>query len=267
MRTMYDAVTPANIPLDAQMVAGYVDGRYAWKPADWARFPSAVHVRIAAFPQTNDGTVLDIERGDATPEQGPGWVLMRRAAGVDPSVYCSLGDWASVRAAFDAANVAQPHYWIAAYPGIGAALYDGAVAHQHTDAGPYDLSVVADHWPGIDPPITTGARAMTEVLHDVDNERWATQDGPLVSGIPAGTVQLWIAENPPGSIVIRKVSGAEFDDRDKKGHALIDLYDAVAALTAAVKAQGAVSGVATLDQVRQLGKDLINGTTYTSHID
>jgi len=47
--------------------------------------------------------------------------------------------------------VTEPHWWIAAYPGNGANLYPGAVAHQYADPGPVDLSVVADYWPGVDP--------------------------------------------------------------------------------------------------------------------
>lgn len=150
-RLMYDAVTPSNIPTNAEMVAGYVDGRFAWKPSDWARFPNAVHVTIAVFPSTNNGVVLDVEQGDATPQQAPGWVRMRRAAGVDPTVYCSESAWPSVRAAFNAAGVPQPHYWVAAYPGEGAVVPAGAVAHQYQDTGLVDLSVVADYWPGVDP--------------------------------------------------------------------------------------------------------------------
>jgi len=149
-RTMYDAVTPGNIPANAQMVAGYVDGRYAWHANDWARFPNAVKVRIAVFSSTNDGHVLDIEPGCSTPASAPGWVQRRRAAGVDPSVYCNTSTWPTVRAAFAAAHVPEPHYWIAAYPGIGAALYAGSVAHQYADPGPVDISVVADYWPGVD---------------------------------------------------------------------------------------------------------------------
>ena len=150
LRVMYDAVTPRNIPASAEMVAGYVDGRYAWSAADWARFPGAVKVKIAVFASTNDGHVLDVERGNATPVEAPGWVLKRRAAGVDPTVYCSAAAWPAVREAFAAAHVPEPHWWIAAYPGIGATLYPGTVAHQYADPGPYDVSVVADYWPGVD---------------------------------------------------------------------------------------------------------------------
>ena len=151
MRTMYDAVTPANIPVKAQMVAGYVDGRYAWKAADWARFPHAVKVRIAVFSSTADGHVLDVEPGCSTPASAPGWVLRRRKAGVDPTVYCNTATWPVVRAAFKAAGVREPHWWIAAYPGNGPRLYPGSVAHQYANPGPVDISVVADYWPGVDP--------------------------------------------------------------------------------------------------------------------
>ena len=163
-RQMYDAVTPAHIPSNATMVAGYVDGKYAWRLIDWLRFARAVQVRIAVFPSTNNGHVLDVERGDATPAQAPPWVLRRRAAGVDPTVYCSLAAWPAVRAAFASARVREPHYWIAAYPGNGNALYPGAVAHQYADPGPFDVSIVADVWPGIDVPRTPTQVVLKVVL-------------------------------------------------------------------------------------------------------
>lgn len=154
-RTMYDSVTPSAIPRNAEMVAGYLaPSRYAWSAADWALFPNAVKVRIAIFASVNDGHVLDVEPGDATPAQAPGWVRMRRAAGVDPTVYCNYSTWPSVRAEFDRQKVAQPHYWIAKYDGA-AQMIPGAVAKQYANPplhgrGHFDLSIVADHWPGVD---------------------------------------------------------------------------------------------------------------------
>lgn len=155
MRTMHDAVTPSNIPANAEMVAGYIDGRYAWKASDWDRFPHAVKVRIAVFASTNDGHVLDVEAGDATPAQAAGWLTMRRRAGVDPSIYCSLSVYPAVVKAILASRVPEPHYWIAAHPGNGANLYPPpCVAHQYADVDNlYDLSAVADYWPGVDPII------------------------------------------------------------------------------------------------------------------
>lgn len=153
MRSMYDSVVASNIPSDAQMVAGYVDpdGMYTWTDADWARFSkSTIRVRIAGHPNTNDGHVLDVEKGDAEPQDAPGWVKMRRNAGMHPSVYCSLAVWDDVKYQFSVQGVALPEWWIAAYPGNGPNLYDGSVAHQYQDVGPYDISVVADYWPGVD---------------------------------------------------------------------------------------------------------------------
>lgn len=153
MRTMYDSVTPTDIPTSAQMVAGYISGTYRWPQSGWDRFPNAVHVKIATRADVNDGHVLDVEPGDATPAQAPGWVRMRRAAGVDPTVYTSLSEWASVRQAFAAAGVPEPHYWIAHYNG-DRTIPAGAVAIQYADppssGGHYDLSAVADYWPGVD---------------------------------------------------------------------------------------------------------------------
>lgn len=156
MRTMYDSVTAADIPTTATMVAGYVDGVPRWSPADWARFPGAIKVRIALDPATDDGHVLDIERGAANPDQAPGWVRRRRAAGVTPTVYCSLALWPAVRQQFAVQYVDEPLYWIAAYPGGGPLnVPDGAVAHQFAgentgSGGHYDLSAVRDYWPGVD---------------------------------------------------------------------------------------------------------------------
>lgn len=157
-RTMLDGIASdasamARSGRRIDLVAGYVDGAYAWSPAHWALFPHSVHVRIAVFASTNDGVVLDCEPGNCTPAQSVDWVLMRRRAGVDPTVYCNQLDpqvgWPAVRAAFHARGVAEPHYWVANYSG-NTAIPPGAVALQYTDTGSYDLSLVADYWPGVD---------------------------------------------------------------------------------------------------------------------
>lgn len=155
MRIMYDSVAPSAIPTTAQLVAGYVDGAWAWPAAAWARFPNSIHVPIAVFTSTDAGIVGDCEQGDMTPQTAVQWVQMRRRAGVDPTIYCSEGNWASVIAAFDTAGVTRPHWWVAAYPGGGAVIPAGAVAHQYADpnsgsGGNYDISAVADYWPGVD---------------------------------------------------------------------------------------------------------------------
>lgn len=158
----YDSVSPGSIPTNAPVVFGYVDGRFAWSPGDWARFTTKTKLRIAVFPSTNDGHILDCEPGDAVPSQCPGWVKMRRAAGIDPTVYTSMSEWGQVIDAFINAGVPQPHYWIAAYPGSGEVQETlrgiTSIAHQFADppnsGGNFDKSVVVDVWPGVDKNFT-----------------------------------------------------------------------------------------------------------------
>lgn len=146
---MYDSTTPGVIPADAEVVAGYVDGLYRWTDADWARFPNAVKVRIAVFPWTNDGDVLDCEAGDATPEQCPGWLAMRLAKepGKRFTIYCNTSTIAAVRRA--CAGI--PFDWWAAHYTGEAHLEPTSVATQWTDRGPngenVDVSLCSDGWP------------------------------------------------------------------------------------------------------------------------
>jgi len=167
MRTMYDSVNPARIPRDAQMVAGYVNGPYKWSDADWALFPNAIHVGIAVRAAYNGGEVLDVEIGDATPGEAPGWVEMRRSLGVDPTVYCNLSTWPSVVREFDSQGVAPPHYWIAQYNG-DPRIPAGAIAKQYLNTANWDISSVADYWPGIDtqpvPIHSNGVTLMDRIL-------------------------------------------------------------------------------------------------------
>lgn len=158
-RTMLDSTSAANIPADAVMVAGYVDGNYAWSDADWARFPNAVKVRIAVKPTTNDGHVIDVEPGNWTDADSIAWVQMRRAAGVEPTIYCGNAaqgyECSELAAIYAASGVAMPQMWLADYDGI-ANVPPGYIAKQYADGPAYDTSVVADYWPGVDAAPSSG---------------------------------------------------------------------------------------------------------------
>ena len=239
-RTMYDAITPSNIPVTAQMVAGYVDGRYAWSSADWARFPHSVKARIAVFSSTADGHILDVEAGCSTPGNAPGWVVRRRAAGIDPTVYCSLSAWPTVRAAFATAHVAEPHWWVAAYPGNGAQLYPGSIAHQYANPGPVDISVVADYWPGVDPkPAPTAP----------------TGDTPM-SAAEVQTILTALASHEKNELGRYGSEGARY--ADLAGRAATQLAQ-IAALTAAVAALAAHPDL-TADQITTIISDAITAS-------
>jgi len=160
---MFDSISPAAIPRNAKMVAGYIDGLYAWEQSDWDMFPNAVKVEITALG-LDHGVVLNLEPNGYWPSDlGVGWVRRRRARGVDPAIYCNyVNHLHLVQAAFDRAGEPYPHFWVAKYDGV-AVIPPGCIAKQYaapegsgTAKAPahYDISVVAEHWPGVD----SGAR-------------------------------------------------------------------------------------------------------------
>lgn len=134
------------------MVAGYVDGRYKWSRLDWLRWRRAARVRIACFASTDDGDVLDVERGNATAEQVPDWLNLRRASVKNrlarpATVYCGTSDMLKVVDACHKAGVALPLFWWASWNGK-ATVPAGYVAHQYQSTARWDISVTVGGWPG-----------------------------------------------------------------------------------------------------------------------
>ena len=186
-RFMYDAVTPQNIPAGVSMVAGYADGLYANMGTLAARFPHAVRVSIAVR-WTTRAQVLDVETGDATPAQAVQWCTqtMSDKPNRELTVYCNMDAWPSVRAAFRAAGVTEPNYWVARYdndPTIPA----GAIAKQYQgDTHGYDKSVVADYWPGVDSAPAPGPAAKPQWLLLLEHVL-AVPEGVYEHWVPGGT--------------------------------------------------------------------------------
>src|SRR5262245_20884820 len=88
-RRMYDAVEWQKIPANAQMVAGYVDGAFAWPHRAWARFPHARHVRISVIPPGDPvhAGVLDVESGAASVSDAAPFIRARHKAGHRAVIY------------------------------------------------------------------------------------------------------------------------------------------------------------------------------------
>lgn len=165
MRQMKDSTHWAAIPVGTPIVAGYVaPSHFAWPAAGWSRFPSSVLVRITPSAGTHGAGihVLDVETGDATPAQVPGWVSASLGAGQPPTVYMNVATWPAVIRACTSAGVPIPEFWVANWNGIQnlpSITVDGitytAVAHQYADpahgsGGDWDSSIAADQWPGVD---------------------------------------------------------------------------------------------------------------------
>jgi hypothetical protein len=154
MRIMFDAVDPAQIPLDAEVVAGYVDGRRsAWPDEAWARWPNATLIRITADPNSGKrANLIDVEQGDYDPADVPGALTRQRALGEVPGVYCNVADRARVETACRDAAVVPPSWYVIAGPDGVATIPSGDAGKQFlwgpVGGGPsIDVSVVADYLP------------------------------------------------------------------------------------------------------------------------
>jgi hypothetical protein len=159
---MYDGIR-ADAPLihsafpAPAMVAGYLDGRYAWTTTEWGLFPHAVHVEIAVFSATTGGDVIDCESGDATPAQAAAWVRKRKAAGYDrPTVYCSRSVVPAVRQATGTLALGRDYdIWVADYTNA-AHQVAGCAATQYQNTAHWDVSAVYDDgWPHRKAPAVT----------------------------------------------------------------------------------------------------------------
>lgn len=155
---MYDAANwqaldPGQMAAAGALVAGYVDGKYQWPAEAWAAFRAAgVTVVQIAVLLSSAAHVLDVEPGNADALDSVMWVQERRRDGMIPAVYCGGQpgySWGDVVNAHIAARVDPPMIWWSNPNGIST-LPAGAIARQHTFAGPYDVSIVADYWPGVD---------------------------------------------------------------------------------------------------------------------
>jgi hypothetical protein len=233
MVLMYDSVTASAIPANAAVAACYIDGAYANEGAVRAQCPHAVIVRIAVFPSTHDGHVIDCEQGDATPQQAFDWVVSRRAAdpphmNLNPIVYCNASTWPAVRAVF-AANplVPPPLYWIAQYDGVPT-IPAGAVAKQYADppnsGGNYDVSNVSQAF--ID--AVTGGTVTTPSQPQADDD--------------TSTLLNWWINTPhvPGK------PGRQVKDVLGDGERILDKLDAVLAAVGAADADVKTEGASVL---------------------
>jgi hypothetical protein len=152
---MYDSTDAANIPPTATLLAGYINGAWPSYYSMVARFPSTTTIlSITTYAHNPDNSyvvadILDVESGDASPAEAPGWTTAMRALRrpiIAP--YCSrLGTWPDTLAAFKAQSVPLPDFWIADQTNTPH-LLPGSVATQYTDdANLYDISLTNGQWP------------------------------------------------------------------------------------------------------------------------
>lgn len=149
-RTMYDSVDPNALPRTAELVAGYVTGRFRWAPNAWGHWPREreVHIDVnGSYPEDSD--VLDIERFDAEPSQARAWIEARVPHG-RACLYFSRSRMDEIEAAIT--GLPGVDVWVADWTStphtVPVAPNMHLVAVQYENTPHYDLSVVFDPvWP------------------------------------------------------------------------------------------------------------------------
>lgn len=141
--TMYDSVNVSVIPAHAAAVAGYVNGFWPTFASLAQSHPNAHRLSIAVSASA-DAECLDIEKGDATPDQAPAWVKRQLQRGVKrPVVYASASQVPAVLSALRAGGIKrkQIRLWTAHYTNkphrcnalCGLGVFERADATQYTD--------------------------------------------------------------------------------------------------------------------------------------
>jgi hypothetical protein len=134
--TMYDSITLSTVPPSPFALAGYTSGFWPTYEPMRRTWPNAHTVSIAVTAIYH-ADCLDVEPGDATPSQAPGWVEADKAAGfARPCLYSSYYEWIEqLRPALARAGIALSRIfkWVASYV-YHPQLLPGFDAQQWTDA-------------------------------------------------------------------------------------------------------------------------------------
>jgi hypothetical protein len=150
-RLMGDSTTPGAVPEWVDVKCFYVDGSFAASAEQIAAWHGPrVMINVTGDP-AHGGNVLDVERGDATPDHVAAWFDARLAAGVSwPGVYCNRDQFGAVTANLGHRNAAR---WLATLDGKIFHTFDGIALAACQFAGAqltganFDLSLVfAGHW-------------------------------------------------------------------------------------------------------------------------
>lgn len=119
-RVLFDDVTLSLVPGAARAVGFYVNGLYANGTEAHTRFPKARRVGIS-ITASEVADALDIETGDATVSEAPGWYRAfkaQRPHGV-PIFYTSVSNVDLLVSTLAGAGISRGHYriWSAHYSG------------------------------------------------------------------------------------------------------------------------------------------------------
>ena len=210
---MYDSVDVSQFPPNPQAVAGYVGGHWPTYNELVAKFPNALHLSIAV-QASQHARCLDVEPGDATPAQAPGWFQGHadHSQGL-PVLYGSASAVNEINTAMQRAGISRDRYliWSAHYTfhahicSPQTCGYPPADATQWTDKSGgknLDESLCADYFfqrHPAPPPTPEGTIAITGFL---------MQDGRAAVFVELANGQVkHIEQNKPNSEWWKKPNG------------------------------------------------------------
>ena len=137
--TMYDAAVPDNIPASAQVVAGYIDGSYAWTADDWKKWPDADKVLITVTGSLK-ANVADVENGAMTADDARNWIVAKQKEHMRGcTIYCSQANLNSV---WSACKGHAYYIWVADWTGSAHEVAHTVATQYSSVDNRYDLSMV-----------------------------------------------------------------------------------------------------------------------------
>jgi hypothetical protein len=161
---MYDSVDVSQIPADAEAVAGYTSGKWPTYNALVTRFPKAHHLSIAINAHEY-ARCLDVENGDATNAEAPGWFknYAQKSAALPAIFYSSFSNIAALVKVLANAGIPRSAYliWSADYFEGAPRIDPGCDATQYWDKAlgrNLDVSLCLDKFFGAEPapkPVNT----------------------------------------------------------------------------------------------------------------
>jgi hypothetical protein len=139
---LYDSVTPSAIPSSSQAVAVYANGNYAATPGQVGK--RGLTLWIDTNGSNTHADVLDVEPGDATPDQAAAWVQQKLNAKPNSTaiIYTMRSQWGAVHDAVSHLAWWMPShtkYWIADPTGVPH-IVPGSDATQWYWGPNYDIS-------------------------------------------------------------------------------------------------------------------------------
>jgi hypothetical protein len=170
-RVMRDSTTATDIPVHGtELVAGYINGIYAWTEEGYGRFPGIPHILMDIRGDSPHAGVLDVEPGCAPLEAASSWVRARHKLLPDaypPVIYLNRSTLTPLFNALEADGLhvgRDFRLWIATLDGTKAVPdMTGVTAVQYKGARPQHKD---GSWAGEPGPATTEGHFDESLVYD-----------------------------------------------------------------------------------------------------